>query len=205
MTQNKSILGAIAGLLFVVIGGGGLLWWWTLGLSAFTSYSYALEKAGRLPRPAPDMTLIDQFGHMRSLKSLRGRYVLLHAFYGSCSTVCPTILAELQDVYASLSQAQRARLEIVSLTVDPGDDTVIALQSLWKKLGSPDDWIVAQAANGSTGRTMKALGIWIFRREDGIINHSADLFLIDTRGRIVRVIAPSLKSSDMRQALESAV
>ena len=201
---NKRVIGAVACIL-VLVGGVGFLWWWTLGLSAFTSYSYALEGAGRLPRPAPDITLVDQSGRVRTLKSLRGRYVLLHAFYGSCGTTCPIVLAEIRDVYARLDPARRSRLEVVSLTVDPEDDTLARLRDLWSEQGEPDGWIMAQAAGGSTERAAKELGIWVFRRKDGIINHAAYLFLIDRRGQIVRVITPGLSSEDIRRALEGAV
>ena len=46
----------LVGLLICMLilgAGGGLVGAWTLGFSAFTSYSYALIKAGPLPRAAP--------------------------------------------------------------------------------------------------------------------------------------------------------
>jgi hypothetical protein len=69
----------MAGTAFVG-GFAGVAYAWTLGFSAFTSYSYALVKAGPLPRAAPDISFVDQFGNQRRLASLRGRHVLLHAF-----------------------------------------------------------------------------------------------------------------------------
>ena len=81
-----------------ILGGGvGLVVAWTLGFSAFTSYSYALNTAGPVPRAASDISFVDQFGHERRLASLRGRHVLLHVFYGSCLTICPIVIEQLRE------------------------------------------------------------------------------------------------------------
>lgn len=178
---------------------------WTMGFSAFTSYSYVLKTAGPVPRVAPDFSLIDQFGHARTLKSFKGRYVLLHAFYGSCSTTCPIVLAQLDEIRSRLDPARRNNLEIVSLTIDPENDTLKRLYDLWNDMDRPDRWIMAQVASGATEQVARAFGIWVFKRKDGIINHSAYLFVIDPRGRIVRVIAPGLDSNETRHALENVV
>ncbi len=118
----KRSLGALICSL-VLGGGGGLVYAWTLGFSSFTSYSYALNKAGPLPRAAPDISFVDQFGNERQLASLRGRHVLLHVFYGSCLTICPIVIEELREVYSDLSAAQRSKLAILSISVDSVRDT----------------------------------------------------------------------------------
>lgn len=204
MTRTTRFLGALVCILILIVG-VGFLWSWTLGLSAFTSYSYALKTAGPVPRAAPDIMFTDQFGRARTLRSLRGRYVLLHAFYGSCGTICPIVIAELHDTYAGLDSGRRRRLAILSVTVDPRTDTTQHLRELWTDQGQFDGWIMAQEAGGSTDRMAKAFGIWVFRRGDGTINHSADLFLMDPRGRIIRVIAPGLSSDRLRGVLEDAI
>ncbi len=59
MMLTKRFIGLLAGAL--ILGAGiGLVGAWTLGFSAFTSYSYALNSAGPLPRAAPDISFIDQ-------------------------------------------------------------------------------------------------------------------------------------------------
>jgi len=102
MTPTKRVIGLLVCLL-AAASGAGLVYAWTLGLSAFTSYSYALNKAGPLPRAAPDISFVDQFGNERRLASLRGRHVLVHVFYGTCLTVCPIVIEELRDISAKTS------------------------------------------------------------------------------------------------------
>jgi protein SCO1/2 len=201
ITRGKRFIGMLACAL-ILSGGAGLIWRWTLGFTAFTSYSYALQRAGPVPRAAPDISFVDQFGHERRLASLRGRYVLVHAFYGSCLTVCPIVIGQLQEAYAGLPAAQRDKLVILSISVDSVRDTAGRLLDLWREQGAFAGWIMANAADGSIDRFAQEFGIWIFAKNDGTINHSADLFLIDPAGRIVRVISPQADSDRIRHDLE---
>jgi protein SCO1 len=187
----------------LLLGGGcSLVYVWTWGFSAFTSYSYALSKAGPLPRLAPDISFVDQFGHERQLASLRGRHVLLHVFYGSCLAICPIVIEQLREVYSDLSAAQRSKLVIISISVDSLRDTTERLLDLWREEGAFAGWIMAQPADNSINRVTKEFGIWVFTKSDGTINHSADLFLIDPAGRIVRVISPQADNDRLRSDLE---
>ncbi len=186
----------------LLLGGGGVVYAWTRGYSAITSYRYALSKAGPLPRLAPDISFVDQFGHERQLASLRGRHVLLHVFYGSCLTICPIVIEELREVYSGLSAAQRSKLVIMSISVDALRDTTERLLDLWREEGAFAGWIMAQPADNSIDRVTKEFGIWVFSKSDGTINHSADLFLIDPAGRIVCVISPQSNNDRLRSDLE---
>lgn len=188
--------------LLVLGGGGGVVYVWTWGFSAFTSYSYALNRAGPLPRLAPDISFVDQFGNERQLASLRGRHVLLHVFYGSCLTICPIVIEQLRELYSGLSAVQRSKLAILSISVDSLRDTTERLHDLWREEGAYADWIMAQPADGSIDQVTREFGIWVFAKNDGTINHSVDLFLIDPAGRIVRVISPQADNDRIRSDLE---
>ena len=201
MNLTKRFIGSLACML--ILGGGvGLICAWTLGFSAFTSYSYALNKAGPLPRAAPDVSFIDQFGNERRLASLQGRQVLAHAFYGTCVTVCPIVIEELHELYSDLSVEQRRKLVILSISVDSARDTTERLAGLWREEGAFEGWIMAQPADTSADRVWREFGIWVFPKAGGTINHSTDLFLIDPGGRIVRVFSPEAHSDRMRRDLE---
>lgn len=201
MTLTKRFIGWLACAL-IFGAGAGFVGVWTLGFSAFTSYSYALNSAGPLPRAAPDISFVDQFGNERRLASLQGHRVLLHAFYGTCLTVCPIVIGQLREIYSDLSAEQRRELVILSISVDPVRDTTDRLAELWREEGAFQGWIMAQPADRSIDRVEKEFGIWVFAKNDGTINHSADLFLIDPGGRIVRVISPQSNSDRIRQDLE---
>jgi cytochrome oxidase Cu insertion factor (SCO1/SenC/PrrC family) len=200
-TPPKRLIGLLIGML-ILGAGGGLVGAWTLGFSAFTSYSYALIKAGPLPRAAPDISFVDQFGNERRLASLRGRHVLLHVFYGTCLTICPIVIEEVRQLYSDLPSGQRNKLTILSISVDAARDTTERLLELWREAGACQGWIMAQPANESIDQVAREFGIWIFAKSDGTINHAADLFLIDPGGSIVRVFSPQPNNDPIRRDLE---
>ena len=103
---------------------------------------------------------------------------------------------------SGLSAAQRSRLAILSISVDLLRDTTERLHNLWREEGAFAGWIMAQPADGSIDQVTREFGIWVFAKNDGTINHSADLFLIDPAGRIVRVISPQANTDRMRSDLE---
>lgn len=129
MIPTKRLIALLVCVL-VLAGGGGLVYAWTLGFSAFTSYSYALNKAGPLPRAAPDISFVDQFGNERQLASLRGRHVLLHVFYGTCLNICPIVIEQVREIYSDLAASQRSELVILSISVDSLRDTTERLRDL---------------------------------------------------------------------------
>jgi protein SCO1 len=128
--------------------------------------------------------------------------VLLHVFYGTCITVCPIVIEELRELYSGLTAEQRRELVILSISVDPVRDTTERLADLWREEGGFEGWIMAQPADRSIDRVAQEFGIWVFAKNDGTINHSADLFLIDPGGRIVRVISPQSNGTQIRHDLE---
>jgi len=201
VTPPKRLIGLLIGLL-ILGAGGGLVGAWTLGFSAFTSYSYALIMAGPLPRAAPDISFVDQFGNDRRLASLRGRYVLLHAFYGTCLAICPIVIEDVRQLYADLPAGRRDKLAILSISIDSVRDTTERLHELWREAGASDGWIMAQPTDASLDRVAREFGIWIFARSDGTINHATDLFLIDPDGRIVHVFSPKPNNDAIRRDLE---
>jgi cytochrome oxidase Cu insertion factor (SCO1/SenC/PrrC family) len=201
MILTKRFIGLLV-CVSILGGGAALLGAWTLGFSAFTSYSYALVKAGPLPRAAPDISFVDQFGNERRLGSLRGRQVLLHVFYGTCLTICPIAIEDLRELYSDLSPAQRNKLVILSISVDSLRDTTERLHDLWLEEGAYEGWIMAQPADASIDQITTEFGIWVFAKSDGTFNHSADLFLIDPAGRIVRVFPLQSDNDRVRRELE---
>ena len=52
--------------------------------------------------PAPDFTLVDQFGHPVTLSSLRGREVVLAFIDSRCKDVCPLTAQIMYDARARL-------------------------------------------------------------------------------------------------------
>src|SRR5690606_3849977 len=98
-----------------------LLFSWLL-----TSCSQPHEFAGTELDPAPpaaNISGINWDGTPFNLEELQGKVVLLFFGYTSCPDVCPTTLAEMQQLYSLLGEDAQ-NVAVVLITVDPERDTV---------------------------------------------------------------------------------
>jgi hypothetical protein len=80
------------------------------------------------------------------------------------------------------------RLRVVSISID--GDPPGALYDMWLAHGSRPGWSMAALTDGPVEPTLERLGIWMFRRPDGLINHGLDIILLDPRGDVVDVLSP---------------
>ena len=74
--------------------------------------------------------LIDQSGAVRGLDMHRGNPVLVTMFYGSCPLACPMLIDTLRSFERSLTPAERARIRVVLISIDPERDTTESLRAL---------------------------------------------------------------------------
>lgn len=88
-------------------------------------YGGAHRAPGGRPPPGPrggDFTLISADGPV-SLSSLRGKVVLIYFGYASCPDACPTTLALTAQGLAQLAPAERERVRVLFVSVDPARDS----------------------------------------------------------------------------------
>ena len=62
------------------------------------------QSTTRLPQPAPDLPLTDQYGRPFSLTTQQGKVVIVYFGYTSCPDVCPVTLAQLTQVWTGLGR-----------------------------------------------------------------------------------------------------
>lgn len=106
-----------------VIGVGAMLWF--MSQSEAVNYQYDGQWIGK---DAPDFMLTDQDGRMARLSALRGKAVLITFGFTHCPNICPTTLANLAAIYQGLPEQDRARVQVVFITVDPARDTSGAMK-----------------------------------------------------------------------------
>jgi protein SCO1 len=136
---------------------------------------------------APDFALVDQEGGRVSLAALRGKVVLLDFVYTSCPGPCPILTGLLRDVRDGLSPADRARVQLVSITLDPARDTPEVLRDYaTKRRIDPQGWSFATGSAADVDTVARAYGVGSVRQPSGEIEHTVATFLIDGEGRIAR-------------------
>ena len=93
------------------------------------------------PRTLVSFVLTNQTGRTVTQTELTGKYLVVDFLLTSCSLTCPVVnrhLAEIQQLTTNQPDVQ-----LVSLTVDPRDDTVPALADFGKKYGAdPARWLM---------------------------------------------------------------
>ncbi len=128
----------------------------------------------------------DQRGRPVAWRDLRGKPRIVTMFYASCPYVCPMIVDSLRSVERTLTPAERGRIGYVLISMDPEHDTPEALAALMSKrrIDTPA-WTALQPRPGDIRRLAGLLGIRYRPLDDGEINHTTMLVLLDAEGRIV--------------------
>ena len=89
----------------------------------------------------PDVAMIRQDG--KSLSSLQalddGRPVILNFVFVSCSAICPMLSHVLSKVQTKLTKDKQS-FHLVSITIDPENDTPTQLVEYAKKFGVGENW-----------------------------------------------------------------
>ena len=73
-------------------------------------------------KEAFDFRLVDQDGKAFQLSQLRGKAVLFSFGFTHCPNVCPTTLSDLAKIYRALPERDRARVQVLFVSVDPRRD-----------------------------------------------------------------------------------
>jgi protein SCO1/2 len=123
----------------------------------------------------PDVTLVDQQGQPVALPTLldADRPVMLNFIFTSCTAICPAMSAIFARVQTELG-SDSEQLRMVSISIDPEQDTPQALSDYAKRFdagpqwqfltGSLDDSIaVQQAFDADTGDKMNHAPLTLFR------------------------------------------
>jgi protein SCO1 len=135
---------------------------------------------------APEIKLKKMNGETFRLSEQKGKIVLLFFGYTSCPDVCPTTLAELNQVMGGLGDKAEA-VQVVFVSVDPERDTPEKIQQYAEHfnqqfigLSGPMDELKTIWDNYGVSRekveTDSALGY--------TVNHTARTYLVDTDGNL---------------------
>lgn len=150
--------------------------------------------------PAPDIRLTNQFGQPASLSALRGKVVLLGFEDSQCTTVCP--LTTQSMVWAKqLLGAAGDQVALLGVDANPDATTVPDVLAYSRTHGMLNEW------NFLTGPLPQLKKIWgdyhiAVQVEQGQIDHTPALFVIDQRGREQKLYLTQMAYSSVSQAAQ---
>lgn len=123
----------------------------------------------------PDTVLLDQDGHERHFYSdlLRGHVVVINSFFATCRGSCPIMLATFARVQERLAEHMGKELCLLSISVDPDNDTPAKLKAYATELHAGPGWYLLTGTKPDVDAVLGKLGLRAPTREE----HS-NLFLI---------------------------
>ena len=148
-------------------------------------------------RPLLGFSLIDENKQTFSPSQLKGQWSFLFFGFTNCPDVCPTTLKVMQSVWKTLptKMGDAGHPKLYFISVDPDRDKPETLKH-YVQYFNPE----FKAATGDLNELDKLtnqIGILYGydEKEDGndqeyIVNHSAQLILVDPKGRMRAVISP---------------
>jgi cytochrome oxidase Cu insertion factor (SCO1/SenC/PrrC family)/thiol-disulfide isomerase/thioredoxin len=153
--------------------------------SAYLSSNPSLDPGTRLSRPAPDFALTDQFGRSVSLRSFRGKVVVLAFNDSECTTICPLTTSAMLQAKAMLGRAGD-QVQLLGVDANPTATSIQDVQSYSQLHGMLRAWHFLTGSLPALRRVWKAysIGVQITRRQ---VDHSPALFVIDRSGHLARL------------------
>jgi protein SCO1/2 len=155
------------------------------------------------PRPVSDLRLLDSEGHPFTQRNLQGKPSLVFFGFTHCPDVCPTTLAKLAQVKKT---GAIPGLQVLFVTVDPQRDTPQAVGT-YAHAFDPD-FVGLTGDPKEIEKVTAAFSVAAVRVDlpggDYTMDHSALVFLVDARARIVGVLTPPFDVRGLARDLQVA-
>ncbi|MDP9291746.1 MAG: SCO family protein [Verrucomicrobiota bacterium] len=155
-------------------------------------------------RQLPDFSLVQSDGNPIRLADLRGKIWVADFIYTTCPGPCPLVSGHLSELQPQLLRDQR--IEIVSFSVDPQNDTAEVLRGYAQKYHADTTRWHFVTGNPAQMHSLIQDGFMLAATEgspgDEAVVHSTKLALVDGHG-VVRGYYDAL-AKDQHQLLEDA-
>jgi protein SCO1/2 len=132
--------------------------------------------------PAP---MTDQAGRRFDWRARRGNPQVVSMIYSNCKFICPLLIDSGKAVQKNLSPAQRARVRLLYISMDPKRDTPKALAALAASRKLDANWTLARPEESDVRAIAGVLGVRYRQLDDGEFNHTSVLTLLDGNGRVL--------------------
>ncbi len=120
------------------------------------------------PRKIPDAAVVDQDGRPLSFYRdlVRGRIVAIDFIFTDCSTFCRPVTAILRAVQERLGARIGKDMMLISISVDPANDTPARLKSYAAEFGAGPGWTFVTGSEPEVDRLLAGFGVGTHGPED---------------------------------------
>lgn len=178
----------------------------TDGFRVVTSVGARQLAVERTPQILPDARLIDQDGTPFTLGAYRGRAVLVDFIYTRCPTICGAVGDDFANALQSMNASRSgAPIDLLSISFDPTDNQD-ALRLYGDRYGAKAPrWRIAAPADPAVrAALLKTFGVVVIPDGMGGFIHNDAVYVIDSRGRLARILDPDAPAQLAAAALEVA-
>jgi protein SCO1/2 len=132
------------------------------------------------PQPVPDIALVRHDGAATSLVPLvTGYATAVQLMFTACTTTCPIQAAIFQRVQTMIQSLGDRGVQLLSLSIDPAEDTPKALTAWRRRFHAGSDWIAAAPAMEDIPRVQEFFG------KTGGADHSTQVHILNRQGRLI--------------------
>lgn len=129
--------------------------------------------------PVPGFELIDQAGQKVAFASFGDRVLLLDFIYTRCPGPCPVQTARQVALQRRIPEDLRARVQFLSLSLDPDHDQPEELARYASRHGADlSNWSFLTGPVEKLAVLTRAYGVGSLRKPDGTIDHTLVTFLV---------------------------
>jgi protein SCO1/2 len=152
--------------------------------------------------PMPAVTLVRADGKRMALAEALddGRPVMLNFVYTSCTTICPVTSQVFQQARELLGEPQREQLNMVSISIDPEQDTPRKLAAYARRYAGAGPWAHFTGSAADAVAVQRAFAAW---RGDKM-NHQPVTFIRPAPGqpwvRLDGFASPEQLVAELRRA-----
>jgi cytochrome oxidase Cu insertion factor (SCO1/SenC/PrrC family) len=150
--------------------------------------------------PAPDIKLVNQFGQPMSLSQFRGKVVMLGFEDSQCTTVCPLTTQSMVQAKLLLGAAGN-QVQLLGVDANPEATTVADVLAYSRAHGMVNQW---DFLTGSLAQLKSVWGAYhiAVQVEQGLIDHTPALFVIDQQGRERKLYLTQMAYSSIGQSAQ---
>lgn len=161
------------------------------------------------PRQVGSVSITDVQGKPVSPVADPGGFRIVYFGYTTCPDVCPTTMSFVKSALRNLPAADRDRIQVDMITIDPTRDTATEFEEYLTAF-IPDGRALRTEDQALLRSTADAFGAnyEVTTNAEGEIevSHSGDLFVVDDEGAIVLAwpfgVTPTAIENDLRRLLD---
>ncbi|MCE4060841.1 cytochrome c oxidase assembly protein [Pandoraea anapnoica] len=156
---------------------------------------------------AKDFSLQDPQGKTRTLADYKGKAVVMFFGYTHCPDVCPTTMAELNQVMQKLGADDAQRVQVLFVTVDPQRDSA-ELMGQYVPAFNPAFVGLRPADDAALKEVTKSFRVVVNKVEGSTpnnytIDHTAGIYVFDPNGQLRLFMRPDEPVDAMAKDLKT--